>query len=147
MKISTKAMLATFIIGLLAFALGRVIWPDADGMPMPSTAQLGFFAFLALVQGLLFGFGIAFAILFGPRLKKVSAQYKNYAKAAFVSLVWLMVSWWPHDNLHRHNGMNIQGLLYVDYGFHLTVILATVVLIAGFVKIVQDSTSYPKKSG
>jgi hypothetical protein len=39
-----------------------------------------------------------------------------------------MVSWWPHDYLHIHNGNDLQGLLYIEYGFHLTLMLAGIVL-------------------
>ena len=39
-----------------------------------------------------------------------------------------MVSWWPHDNLHIHNGNDLQGLLYIEYGFHVTLIIAASVL-------------------
>ena len=39
-----------------------------------------------------------------------------------------MVSWWPHDNLHLHNGMDLQGLPFIEYGFHVTLIIAAFVL-------------------
>ncbi|HEV8224498.1 MAG TPA: hypothetical protein VGP74_04510, partial [Rubrobacteraceae bacterium] len=41
---------------------------------------------------------------------------------------WFLVSWWPHDNLHIHNGEDLQGLLYIEYGFHVTLMLAGIVL-------------------
>ena len=38
------------------------------------------------------------------------------------------VSWWPHDNMHIHNGNDLQGLLYIEYGFHVTLMAAGLVL-------------------
>ncbi len=46
----------------------------------------------------------------------------------YLSVGWFLVSWWPHDNLHIHNGMDLQGLLYIEYGFHVTLIVAALVL-------------------
>jgi hypothetical protein len=30
--------------------------------------------------------------------------------------------------MHTHNGMDLQGLLYIEYGFHLTLMVAGLVL-------------------
>ena len=46
----------------------------------------------------------------------------------YLSIGWFLVSWWPHDNLHIHNGMDMQGLLYIEYSFHVTLIIAALVL-------------------
>jgi hypothetical protein len=35
-----------------------------------------------------------------------------------------MVSWWPHDNLHISNGNDLRGLLFIEYGFHFTLMIA-----------------------
>ncbi len=56
----------------------------------------------------------------------------------FIALPWMLVSWWPHDNLHVHNGMNLQGLLYIEYGFHLTLIIASLILTYGFLTSLKE---------
>ena len=48
--------------------------------------------------------------------------------AAYLAIGWLLVSWWPHDNMHIHNGNDLQGLLYIEYGFHVTLMIAGLVL-------------------
>jgi hypothetical protein len=30
-----------------------------------------------------------------------------------------MVSWWPHLGMPAHSGTDLQGLLYIDFIFHL----------------------------
>jgi hypothetical protein len=60
------------------------------------------------------------------------------AYATYLSIGWLMVSWWPHLNLHRHNKAdNLQGLLYIDYGFHVPLMIAAVILACSFISIAR----------
>jgi hypothetical protein len=49
-----------------------------------------------------------------------------------------MVSWWPHNNLHINNGMDMQGLLYIEYGFHLTLMIAGIVLGYCFLSLMSE---------
>ena len=131
MKMWIKVLLITILFGIPAFVIGPILWtPSPDIKPTP--VQLPFFIFLSVVEAAIFGLGIAFIIFGWPLVKKVSKS-NNLSIAAFVSLSWLMVSWWPHDNSHIHNGMNAQGLLYIDYTFHVTIIIASLVLAYYFV--------------
>jgi hypothetical protein len=41
---------------------------------------------------------------------------------------YLMVSWWPHLGMHTSNGLDLQGLFYVDYIFHLPLEIAGLAL-------------------
>ena len=50
------------------------------------------------------------------------------AWAMYLSVGWFLVSWWPHYNLHLHTGLDLQSLLYIEYGFHVTLIFAAFVL-------------------
>ena len=61
-------------------------------------------------------------------VKNASLQSKNMATAAYFSLSWLLISWWPHDNFHIHNGLYALGLLYIDYGFHVTLMIASLIV-------------------
>ncbi len=117
------------IFAVPAFFLGRVIWPDPMGGIMPTAAQLPFYVILAVAESLTFGFGIAFLIQTWPKLGRVPVEQRRLTAAAILAITWLLVNWWPHDNLHRANGMNTQGLLYIEYGFHITLMLAGIVLI------------------
>ena len=138
MKLWVKFLLITLVLGIPALILGPIIWtpsPDAK----PTTQQLPFFIFLSFVEALLFGFGIAFIIYGWQWVKKVSSQSRNMTITAFISLAWLLVSWWPHDSLHIHNAMNMQGLLYIDYGFHLTLIIASLILVYYFFAVVKGA--------
>ena len=128
MKTKTKFLIITFAVGIPALLIGRIIWPPAVGAPTPTAVQFAFFAFLGIVEALFFGLGVAFVALGAPYLKRLSAEVRKEMFAPFISLSWLLISWWPHDNLHIHTGEDLQAILYIDYGFHLTVIIASLIL-------------------
>ena len=138
MKPWVKVFLVTVIIAAPAMVLGPVLWPPAEGGPEPTGGQLPFFIFLALMESVLFGLGISF-LLFGlPTVRRVSADSKVRAWAMYLSIGWLMVSWWPHDNLHISNGNNLQGLLFIEYGFHFTLMIAALVLAYCFLSLIRQ---------
>ena len=131
MKIQWKMLLITLIAGIPAFLLGQVIWPPSPEVH-PTAAQLPYLIVLSAIEALTFGFGIAF-IVYGWRLvKQMDPGTGKAAGAMYVSLAWLLVSWWPHDNLHIHNALNINGLIAIDYLFHVTLILAGLALAYSF---------------
>jgi hypothetical protein len=138
MKAPYKVLLVTVLIAAPAMVLGPVIWPPAEGGPEPTGDQLPFFIFLALMESVLLGLGISF-LLFGlPVVRAVSPDSRARAWAMYLSIGWLMVSWWPHDNLHIHNGMDMQGLLYIEYGFHFTLMIAALVLAYCFLSLIRQ---------
>ena len=143
MKLWAKFLIITLVLGIPAFVLGPVIWPPSPDAK-PTSGQLPFFIFLSLIEALLFGFGVAFIIYAWPWVKKASAK-SNMAIAVFVAIAWLLVSWWPHDSLHIHNAMNMQGLLYIDYGFHITLIIASLVLAYYFFSALKVNTAKATK--
>jgi hypothetical protein len=138
MKAPYKVLLVTVLIAAPAMVLGPVFWPPAAGGPEPTGGQLPFFIFLALMESVLLGLGISF-LLFGlPVVRAVSPDSKARAWAMYLSIGWLMVSWWPHDNLHINNGDNLQGLLYIEYGFHFTLMIAALVLAYCFLSLIRQ---------
>ena len=127
MKTWVKVALVTALFAVPAMALGKVIWPPAPGGPEPSAGQFPFFILLAVFEALTFGLGISFLLFgFAPLRRAVGTTWRAWA--IYLSVGWFLVSWWPHDNLHIHNGEDLQGLLYIEYGFHVTLMLAGIVL-------------------
>jgi hypothetical protein len=133
-----KVALVTLIVGVAAMALGPILWPIAQGGPQPTTAQLFFFIVLEAIQSLAFGLGVSF-LLFGlPTVLRVSPNSRVMAWAMYLSIGWLLVSWWPHGHLHQVVGENLQGLLYIEYGFHVTLIIGAIVLAYGFLSLLRE---------
>jgi hypothetical protein len=44
--------------------------------------------------------------------------------AVYVAVAWLLINWWPHDNLNRVTSGDWNRLAMVEYGFHLPLMLA-----------------------
>jgi hypothetical protein len=131
MSTRTKATLLTTALAGGAFFLSPVIWPPSPDFPEPTSTQLPFFAALAVAEALVFGLGISL-LVFGGRLARRASRPAR-ATVALVCIAWLLVSWWPHIGFHLHSGFDMQALLLIDYGFHLTLMAAGVILAYLFV--------------
>jgi hypothetical protein len=128
MKTWVKVALITALFAVPAMALGQVIWPTHPGNPEPSAGQLPFFILLSVFEAVAFGLGISFLLFGFPALLRLARGSRMRAWAMYLSVGWFLVSWWPHDNLHLHTGLDLQSLLYIEYGFHVTLIFAAFVL-------------------
>ncbi len=136
--IATVAVVA--VIAFLASPSGPLggFWRPAADMPMPTAGQLPLLILLNLIEVLIFGLGIAFA-LFGYRLlRSARVASRSLVLATYISIVWLLVGWWPHDSLHIANGMAMNGLIAIEYGFHVTNMIAGGVVAAFFLAVLRQ---------
>ncbi len=128
-----KWSVVTLVLAVIAFLaspngpLGGFWRPSAD-FPQPTDAQLPLFILLNVAESLAFGFGISFLIFGYPLMQTVLPASKGLTLAAHFSIAWLLFSWWPHDSLHVANGLNLNGLLAIEYVFHVTLMVAGVIL-------------------
>jgi hypothetical protein len=141
MKTWMKVLFVTALFGIPAFPLGPVIWPPAAGGPEPSAGQMPFFVVLFAIEALAFGLGISFLAFGQPLVRKATGRSGLRAWAMYLSIGWLLVSWWPHDNLQIHTGTDLQGLLYIEYGFHMTLILSGLVLAYSFLSLLRGGSA------
>jgi hypothetical protein len=91
-----------------------------------------------VAESLAFGFGIAFLIFGYSLMQKILPAPKGLTFAAYLSIAWLLFSWWPHDSLHVANGMNLNGLLGIEYGFHVTLMIAGAILAFFFLVLLRQ---------
>ena len=134
-----KVLVVTLLAAVSAFILGPIVWPPAEGSPSPTAAQIPFLLFLNLVQATVLGLGVSFLVFGLPVMRRVSPDSKVRAWAMYLSIAYLMVSWWPHINMHVHNGPDdLQGLIYIDYLFHLPSMIAAVVLAYCFFSLLWE---------
>ena len=136
-----RVLLVTLLVGVPAF-LGSVLWPLPPGMPSPTGGQLALFIILLALEALLFGLGVAF-LLFGlPLVRSLTGESARGTWATFISIGWFLVSWWPHDNLHIHTGQDLGTLLFIEYAFHVTLMLAALVVAAAFLRLLRRQHSH-----
>jgi hypothetical protein len=113
----------TAVLTLISFGLTRVIWPDAPGTPQPPAGLLPFYIVVGLVESFAFGLGVAF-LIFGGRMIRTFGQGRGLTFLTYLSIGWLLINWWPHDNLHRVVRFDFARLIWIEYGFHVTLIAA-----------------------
>jgi hypothetical protein len=117
--------------------IGLAIWPPAAGRPpaqlLPVITAVGFF------EGAAFALGVVF-LVFGGRLLGAAGRWTGLTTAAYVSIAWLLMSWWPHDGLHRSGfGRSFAGVAAIDLAFHTTLIIGTAAVTAFFIRAIRSS--------
>jgi len=128
-----KWLVVTLVLAVIAFLaspngpLGG-FWRPSPDFPQPTDAQLPLFVLLNVSEVLIFGLGIAFLIFGYPLMQTIAPASKRLTFWAYLSIAWLLSNWWPHDSLHVANGTNMSGLLVIEYVFHVTLMVAGVIL-------------------
>jgi hypothetical protein len=108
---------------------------------VPTASQLPLFILLNIGEALAFGLGLSFLIFGYPTVHAISPASPSLTRAAHLSIVWLLANWWPHDSLHLHNGLALGGLLAIEYIFHVTLMLAGVILAYFFLTLQRRSAT------
>jgi len=142
MKTWLKVLIVTLLFGLPTVPLGRILWPDPPssmpGMIMgsdPTTLQLALLIGVALFEAAAFGLGVAF-LLFGlPLVRRAVGTNAPLTWAACAAIAWSLLSWWPHDNLHRVAG-DLSALIGIEYTFHTTLIISAAIIAFTFLRLV-----------
>ena len=134
-----KVLVVTLLVTIPAFLLGHVIWHPLGMAPSPG--QMPFFMVVGFFEALALGLGVSFLIFGLPLVRKVSADSRLRAWLMYLGLGWALVSWWPHGNLHMSNGDNMQRLLYIEYGFHVTLVISAAIVAYCFLSLLRERTS------
>lgn len=134
-----KVALTALVFAVPAFVLGPILWPPAPGTPMPPRSLLPFFIVLVVVECLTFGLGLSFALYGLPVVSRIVGGSRSLTAAVYLSIIWLLVSWWPHGYLHQHNGDNMLGLLLIEYAFHGLSMVAGLVVAYALVILARRS--------
>lgn len=124
MKLEIKVIAIALASGLLAFFLTPILWPISPSLGEPTLNQQFPLQFLTFLEALLFGFGIAFLFLGFKYVKRNNGM----PTGIYISISWLLLSWWPHDRLHLATGINFSTQLYLEYAFHIPSMLAILYL-------------------
>ena len=131
----------TLVVGLPAFFLGRIIWPDTPSSPVVPPNLIPFFLVPSLLEALAFGGGVAFLLLARPA-GAPDARSQPLTTAAYVSTAWLLLAPWLHGNLHRHLGFDLASIARIEWAIHLTMLLAAVIValfVAGLVRVARPA--------
>lgn len=136
MKMNKWLVFWSIVVGLLTIPVGFTIWPPSAGIPYPDQTQFPFFVGIALFEAVGFGAGFYF-LIDGYRILKSRKTKLNFM--TYISIVWLLMSWWPHDRLHIHVGEEIWGVIILEYVFHETAIIAALIIAKFFYQSLKES--------
>jgi hypothetical protein len=140
---SIKWLVVTLVLAVIAFLaspngpLGG-FWRPSSDFPQPTDAQLPLFMLLNVSEVLAFGLGIAFLIFGYPLMQTIAPASRRLTFWAYLSIAWLLSSWWPHDSLHVANGTNMRGLLVIEYVFHVTLMVVGAILAYFFFALLRQ---------
>ena len=140
MKTWMKAALLTAAIAVPAFLIGPVIWPKSPHFPTMTGIEFFLAVPLAVWDAVLLGAAVSLLVFGWPAARRSPQPGKT--TLALVAISWVMGSWWMHDNLHMHVGMDLRGLLAIEYGFHFTVGFAGLVLAYLFVDAIRNRFAF-----
>src|SRR5439155_1729970 len=111
-------------------------WAPDPTVPLATGVQIPLFMFLGLTEAV--GLGLAVSLLlYGSAVLRDAPVSPGLARATQWSIAWFLGNWWAHDSLHLHNGLNLRGLLGIEYGFHVTLLIAGLVIAQFFIKAAQ----------
>ena len=133
-----KGVLITLIVAIPAFVLGPVIWPPLGMEPTPG--QIPFFMVESFFEAIALGLGVTFLVLGLPVVRRVEPDMRLRAWLLYLSIGWALISWWPHGNLHVSNGDNMQRLLYIEYAFHVTLVISAAIAAYSFASLMRVLT-------
>ena len=146
MHIRLKVTLVTVAAAVAALFLSRILWPISPDTPTPTGAQLPLFILLSILEALIFGAGVSFLAFGLPLVRRAAGRVDVPAWPVYLSIGWSLISWWPHNNLHLANGGNLNGLLAIEYAFHVS-LYVTGLVIAWFFLSTLRQTARPSAQG
>lgn len=131
----------TIAVAVPAFLSARVIWPMHEGGPEPTAGQMPFLIGMTALESIALGIGIAFLILSWKKFANSRILSKPLATLTYLAIGWSLVSWWPHDNLHIYWGESFPELIYLEYGFHATLMVGAVIIMVAVNKLLTKPDS------
>ena len=118
--------------------LGRLLGGQAESIgPEPTGIQIALLMIIGVIQTFVFGLGVAF-LIFGYPLVNAAPVKPGLALATYLSIAWSLINWWPHSNLHQTAGGDFASLIAIEYGFHITTILAGLIMAYFFVTVLRQ---------
>lgn len=117
--------------------LGTQIWPEPNNAVVPTATQGLLLLGYTLIGAIAMGLALAFLALGWGYTKRTFAGRPRLATLVHVSVVWILGNFWVHDSLHMVNGLNVNGLIAIEYTFHTTIMVAALIAMYGIVELAR----------
>jgi len=144
-----KWLIVTLVLAVIAFVASPngplgTFWRPSPQVPAPAGAQLPLLILLNMAEVISFGLGVSFLIFGYPLVRSALPASKGLTFAAYLSIGWLLANWWPHDSLHVANGLELNGLIAIEYGFHITLMVAGAILAYFFFALLRQQPTHSR---
>ena len=138
-----KWLIVTLVVAIIAFVASPngplgAFWRPSPQVPNPAGVQLPLLILLNITEVVTFGLGVSFLIFGYPLVQSTLLASKGLTFAVYLSIGWLLANWWPHDSLHVANGLELNGLIAIEYAFHITLMVAGVILAYFFLALLRE---------
>ena len=131
-----KSVAVALVTAAAAVPLSFLLWQTpAEGAAPPPTVLPLLLPIAVVMPAIALGVGLAF-LLFGRPLVAAGGSLA-LSRAAYLSVAWLLVSWWPHSNFHRV-ASDWTKILLVDYVFHTTAVAAAGIVAVFFLRVLRE---------
>jgi hypothetical protein len=117
------------LVALAAFLVTDALWPGSTDLSVVPEKWRALFTGLYVAECLSFGLGIGFLFFGRGRLTRLGRP-AWLTMLAHLSIVWLLIAWWPQDNSYRLTAKtDWGGQAALVYGFNITLMIAAAVLV------------------
>nr|BFD88944.1 hypothetical protein KitaXyl93_03040 [Kitasatospora sp. Xyl93] len=128
-SLGCAAALLVALGALFAWLTTDVFFPGATDLGGVPPGYRAGFRLLYLCENLAFGAGVAFLVLGFPAVLRQGRSF-GLSLLAHLSVGWLLVSWWPQDNLYRLTAAtDWPRQTAMVFAFNVPLMLAAVVLV------------------
>jgi hypothetical protein len=127
---AVAVLLAAAVVGLVTLLTTALVWPGSTELSAVPQPWAALFRGLYVAECLSFGLGIG-VLLLGRSLMIDRGGAPVLSTLAHLALVWLLVAWWPQNNLFRLTARTDWPMQAAfAYGFIITMMIAAAVLVA-----------------
>lgn len=120
----------TAVFGAMSFVFTKLIWPGSTDLSLVPQPWAGWFTGLYVAESVSFGAGISFLFLGYGRMARMGRP-TWLTVLAYLSVVWLLVAWWPQDNFYRLTAKtDWPNQAVLVYAFNVSMIIAAIVVVA-----------------
>lgn len=132
-----RMLLITLAVAVPVFLTTRLIFPLPDDGPQPHGIQVPLFIVVGVFEALALGLAVAVLVSVRQVIDTLPAAQRGPAWVVAIGTTWFLGNWWLHDNLHIQVGEHVPGLLALEYGFHVTMIVAGAAMIVALARLVR----------
>ena len=115
----------TLLVAVPAFFLARVIWPFSETPPPDLTL---FLTIVTALECIMLGLGVSFIVFVIDRHRTRKKKFDVLDWATFISIAWILISGYPHDNNHLSVSIDLHDLVPIEILFYGTLAIAAVVV-------------------